>query len=101
MSGVPPSCLLVEGSNLNARKKSLIPFPLSSSQALCGSRLSVCTYNATTVLEILVSNFPTIIFWNPTLFELRDSAQPYYDELRKASILHDTPESAAIKVNEV
>jgi putative transferase (TIGR04331 family) len=73
----------------------------SASQALCGSRLSICTYNATTVLENLASNFPTVIFWNPNFFELRDSAQPYYDELRKAGILHDTPESAAAKVNEV
>jgi putative transferase (TIGR04331 family) len=68
---------------------------------LCGSRLSVCTYNATTILEVLAANFPTIIFWDPNFFELRDSAQPYYDELRKVSILHDTPKSAAIKVNEV
>ncbi len=70
-------------------------------QSLCGSRLSVVTYNATTILEVLAANFPTIIFWDPNFFELRDSAQPYYDELRKVSILHDTPKSAAIKVNEV
>ena len=29
------------------------------------------------------------------------SAQPYFDDLRRVGILHDTPESAAAKVNEI
>ncbi len=65
------------------------------------SRLFIGTYNATTYLETFAANFPTIIFWNPSQWELRAAAQPYFDELRNAGIFHDTPESAAAKVNEV
>ena len=65
------------------------------------SRLFVGTYNATTYLETFVADFPTILFWNPDYWELRPSAQSFFDELRAAEILHDTPESAAQKVNEV
>lgn len=70
-------------------------------QQLNESRLFIGTYNATTYLETFSSNFPTIIFWNPKHWELRSSAQPYFDELRRVEILHDTPESAAAKVNEI
>lgn len=65
------------------------------------SRLFIGTYNATTYLETFSSNFPTILFWNPRHWEIRQSAQPYFDMLRRVGILHDTPESAAAKVNEI
>ena len=63
--------------------------------------MSVSTYNATTFLETFFANFPTVIFWDPNFFELRESAKYYYDDLREVGILHDSPESAAAKVNEV
>jgi len=65
------------------------------------SRLIVCTYNATTYLEMFVANFPTVIFWNHNHWELRPSAHPYFEELRRVGIFHDTPESAAGMVNEI
>lgn len=70
-------------------------------QQLNESRLFIGTYNATTYLETFSSNFPTILFWNPNHWELRQSAKPYFDMLRMVGILHDTPESAAAKVNEI
>jgi putative transferase (TIGR04331 family) len=70
-------------------------------QQLSDCRLCVSTYNSTTFLETFSANYPTIIFWNPKYFELRKSAQPYYDFLRNAEILHDSPESAAAKVNDI
>lgn len=65
------------------------------------SCLFICTYNSTTFLETFVADFPTILFWNPNHWELRVSAKPYFDELRNVGILHNTPESAARKVNEI
>ncbi len=69
--------------------------------ALNTSRLSISTYNATTYLETFAANYPTLLFWNPEHWELRQTAQPYFEGLIKAGILHYTPESAATKVNEI
>jgi putative transferase (TIGR04331 family) len=38
---------------------------------------------------------PTVVFWNPRHWELRDSAIPYFSDLARVGIFHDTPESAA------
>ena len=59
------------------------------------SRLYISTYNATTYLESFTMNVPTVIFWNPNHWELRDSAIPYFEELKRVGIFHETPESAA------
>jgi putative transferase (TIGR04331 family) len=62
-------------------------------------RLYVTTYNATTLLEALSDNIPTIAFWNPKNWELREEAIPYFAKLEEVGILHQSPESAANKVN--
>jgi putative transferase (TIGR04331 family) len=59
------------------------------------SRLYISTYNATTYLESFAMNVPTVIYWNPRHWELRDSAVPHFDDLRRVGIFHDSPESAA------
>ena len=59
------------------------------------SRLYISTYNATTYLESFSMDVPTIIYWNPKQWELRDSAMPYFDELKRVGIFHESPESAA------
>lgn len=59
------------------------------------TRLYISTYNATTYLESLSLNFPTIIFWNTVHWELRESAKPYFERLQGVGIFHETPESAA------
>jgi len=59
------------------------------------SRLCISTYNATTYLESMSQNIPTLIFWNLKHWELRDSAFPYIEKLKAVGILHETPESAA------
>jgi putative transferase (TIGR04331 family) len=74
-----------------------IPFCTS----LANSRLYICDNLETTFLEALSSNKPTILFWNPAHTELRTAAEPFYDALRQAAILHDTPESAAGAVRTV
>ena len=46
-------------------------------------------------------NVPTVIYWNPNHWELRDSAIPYYEELKRVGIFHETPASAAQHVAEI
>ena len=65
------------------------------------SRLFIGTYNATTYLEAFAADFPTIIFWNPSYWELCEEAEPYFNILHDAGILHYSPESAAKKVNDI
>jgi putative transferase (TIGR04331 family) len=62
------------------------------------SRLYISTYNATTYLESFTMNVPTVIYWNQNHWELRDSAVPYFEELKRVGIFHETPESAARQV---
>ena len=65
------------------------------------SRLCVCFYNGTPFLEAFAANYPTLLCWDPKCTELNELAQPYFDLLRKAGILYDTYESAALKLNEI
>ncbi|TGL58459.1 LIC12162 family transferase, partial [Leptospira jelokensis] len=65
------------------------------------SRIYVSTYNATTFLESMGRNMPTIMFWDPKYWELRDSAIPHFEKLEQVGIFHRTPDSAAQKVNEI
>ena len=59
------------------------------------SRLYISTYNATTYLESLYWNVPTLIFWNPKHWELKENAKTYFELLKSVGIFHDTPEGAA------
>ncbi len=59
------------------------------------SRLYISTYNATTYLESLYWNVPTIIFWDPKHWELRENAKPYFELLKSVGIFHNSPKSAA------
>jgi putative transferase (TIGR04331 family) len=59
------------------------------------SRLVIHSYDSTGILETLSLNIPTICFWYGGLDQLLPSAKPYYELLRIAGILADTPEQAA------
>jgi putative transferase (TIGR04331 family) len=59
------------------------------------SRLYISTYNATTFLESFTMDVPTVIYWNPDHWELRESAKAYFSDLERAGIFHETPEAAA------
>jgi putative transferase (TIGR04331 family) len=59
------------------------------------SRLYISTYNATTYLESLTMDVPTVIYWNPRHWELRDSASGFFEDLRRIGVFHETAESAA------
>jgi len=70
-------------------------------QSLADCRIYVSDHMETTYIEALFANKPTILFWDPEINELRTEAQPYYELLRTAGILHDTPEAAAAAVSRV
>jgi putative transferase (TIGR04331 family) len=74
---------------------------LSYYDHLAMGRLCVCFYNGTPFLETFVANYPTLLCWDPRYTELNELAQPYFDLLREAGILHDTPEILASKLNEI
>jgi len=65
------------------------------------TRIYISTYNATTYLESMSLNIPTIIFWNPKHWELRESAKPYFERLKAVGIFHETPEGAAQQMTKV
>jgi putative transferase (TIGR04331 family) len=70
-------------------------------QAMNESRMVVFDNLGTGFLETLIGDVPTILFQNPNLWETRDEARPYLEDLRRAGILWESPESAAAKVAEV
>lgn len=59
------------------------------------SRLVVHSYDSTGILETLSLNIPTIGFWNDLYNEVLSDAKPYYQLLKDANILAETPEEAA------
>ena len=64
-------------------------------------RLVIGTFNGTTILQGIILNVPTVIFWNPQYDELRASAIPYFEDLKRVGIFHESPESAAKHVNTI
>ena len=44
---------------------------------------------------------PTILVWDPTLWELRDSALDAFADLKAAGVFHPDPDSAAHHVSEI
>ncbi|EMO45745.1 LIC12162 family protein [Leptospira santarosai] len=65
------------------------------------SRICVTTYNATTYLESLGLNMPTLIFWDPNYWELRESALAYFQMLKDVGILFEDPVSASLYLNKI
>ena len=62
---------------------------------LKNTRLSVYTYNSTGYLEAFGSDLPVIVFWDPVACPVRGSAIPYFEDLKRVGLLHESPESAA------
>lgn len=66
-----------------------------------GSRIVVIDHQGTTLLETLAANIPTVLFWDPCRWEVREEASPYFDQLRAAGVLWESPEEAAGKVSQI
>ncbi len=95
------------GFNQHARWKEKFPslkydFAVHKMEELMSTcRIFVSTYNATTYLESISVNIPTVIYWNPKHWEIRDNAIPFFEELKAVKIFHETPESAAQHINDI
>jgi putative transferase (TIGR04331 family) len=65
------------------------------------SRLVINSYDSTGLLECLSQNIPTVAFWSGGLDHLNENAQPFYELLSRAGIVHFNPRSLASQINEV
>lgn len=70
-------------------------------ESLADCRLFITDHPSTTYLEALSSGKPTILFWDRRVHLVRPEAEEYYEDLRQAGILHDSPQQAAEAVNAV
>ena len=73
----------------------------SFNDSIANSRLVVSTYNATTFLETMALNIPTVIFWNPKHWELRDEAIDDFEDLKRVGILYHSSEACAKHVSAI
>jgi len=74
---------------------------VSLNETLSSSRMSVVTYNQTTVPNNLMAGYPTIIFWDAKYEQLNLRANIFYEQLFFTKILHHSPESAAQHIVDV
>jgi len=65
------------------------------------SRLCVATANTTVFQEAFLLQIPTVILWDPLQWELKESAQPVFDNLKNAKVFHSDPMSAARHVADI
>lgn len=49
----------------------------------------------------LAYNIPTILFWDKNLWQIREEAKMYFNELHQVGIYHETPESAADMIKNI
>ncbi len=90
-------CLLKEFDSISFDDPNIMPLHESVQK----SRITIIDHSATTFLETLAADHPTIIFWNPSFFEVRKETEPYFEALCDVDIFHKTPESAAKHLNKV
>lgn len=65
------------------------------------SALWISTYDGTGYLESMALGIPTIMWWDPTVWQSSPRAKESLDELRNVGVLHDSWVSAAACVNEI
>lgn len=62
------------------------------------ARMVIVPYPETTFIEALSVNVPTIGVWDPSLFEMRSDAEPFYSALAAVGVIHSDPIAAAQQV---
>tara|TARA_B100001063_G_scaffold238952_1_gene261802 strand:- start:1406 stop:3154 length:1749 start_codon:yes stop_codon:yes gene_type:complete len=87
--------------NSLSRSIKFYPKGLKFKKVLQKTRICVSTHNATTFVESILCNIPTVIFWDTNISPIRDSSNKIFRDLETAGIFHRSPESAAKHVNKV
>ncbi len=62
-------------------------------QNLRNSSLAIITYDSTSHIESILSNFPTVLLFNPEFVVFRKEAIPVFKKLEAAGIYHESIES--------
>ncbi|MFH0754951.1 MAG: LIC12162 family protein [Candidatus Omnitrophota bacterium] len=83
----------------DVRLERFLDMPFLESLEDC--RIHVSDNLGTTYLDGLTANKPTMLFWDPQIFAYKPEIAPYFDDMRKIGILHDSPEAAASAVGVV
>lgn len=65
------------------------------------SRLLVYTYSASSYIESLIANVPTVLFWDKSTWAFAENIQSDFNKLEKAEILFYCPQKAAYHINHV
>jgi putative transferase (TIGR04331 family) len=65
------------------------------------TRLIIYAYNSTGYLEYLSRNIPTIVFFNNREQSLRESALPFFEDLKNVGIFHNDALTAANHVSTI
>lgn len=73
--------------------------PFSESLRRCA--LVAIDHPGTSMLECLVADVPTVLFWNARHWQIRRTAEPDLTPLRAAGILSATPDEAAEQVRRI
>ena len=62
---------------------------------ILSARLSIFTYDSTSMMESMALNLPTMCYWIPDSWAWRPSAQPLLDAMEDVSIFHSSGKQAA------
>ena len=68
---------------------------------ILNSSLLIIDHAATSYLEALAANMPTVLFWQPEQHKFCKEAEPYFEKLRAVKVLFDDPVSAARHINKI
>jgi putative transferase (TIGR04331 family) len=68
---------------------------------LCLAKLVISDNLQTTFLYALAFNVPTIVFCDNVFNQINKEAKIFFNNLQSSGIYHDSPESAAEKINEI
>lgn len=71
------------------------------SASAAASGLIIVDHPGTSMLTSLAGNFPTLLFWDPALWEFREEARGPLLRLRQAGIFHEDPQSAARALQQI